>query len=77
MSEEFPVEYKGYKIYQVFKKIGTERNPLSGSAYIYEPTNRVCISGGKMVRRTFCSIKAAKDQIDFYVKFFPEDTPKY
>lgn len=72
MSEEFPITYKGYKIYEEIKVARYCHNPISGHSWPEnKATGKVRISGGKMVTRVFANVQKAKEHIDFYVKWIP------
>jgi hypothetical protein len=74
MNDQFPIVYKGHKIYEEIKTVGYCRNPISGHSWSEQKvTGRFRISGGKMITRVFSSVKKAKEHIDFYSKYLNED----
>jgi len=72
VSEQFPITYKGYKIYEDVKTARYCHNPISGHFWPEtKATGKFRISGGKMITRVFSNVKKAKEHIDFYVKWIP------
>jgi hypothetical protein len=72
VNEQFPIDYKGYKIYEEIKVARYCHNPISGHSWPEnKATGKVRIVGGTMITRVFSSVNKAMEHIDFYVKWLP------
>jgi hypothetical protein len=73
MNSEFPISYKGYKIYEEVKADRSCRNPISGHEWTdNKATGKFRIAGGRMISRVFTTVAKAREHIDFYDKWFPK-----
>lgn len=75
-QEEFPVAYRGYKIYQRQGAPIWEKNPVSGHEYVVDrkpghgfSIERVDPSAPPVLSPHTRTLKAAKEHIDFMLKF--------
>jgi hypothetical protein len=75
-DDEWPMVYKGYKLYPEFKTTKYRHNPLSGHSWSEQrETGKIRVVGNAdlpiMITNVFSNIEKAKDYIDFTLKWIP------
>lgn len=68
---DFPIEYRGYKIYPKMGLPTIKNNPVSGHSWLEtKETSKFIVEGrGASAARTFGSLERVKSEIDFLIKF--------